>query len=331
MPKPKPSPDAAELRAQFHELYGTEHDFEGLTLAEILIRLGDLTRDITGPEPADGAFANLTRALGYTVQADEDWPEVLRDDSWSDSYCWPMGARLHDLNAFAYWGIALNDGQDAAEREALLRQEINVVSAFMDNIPFDAWGIAPSDAGRTLRRAQGRFALDTGQPIEPGMLAFLGDVSERRIRNMMAGKERTFTVDGQGRIPAEEALSWLNGRPDVFAPSVWREQNSFDDLTPNLAEVEDAVFVPVAGDNSVFHPGLAREGRYAVGRGRWEARHDNFEEALAALQRMPEPAWQRPTPRGSWTTVSAARWARHSRVDLDRIAETARSTEAQGA
>jgi hypothetical protein len=64
---------------------------------------------------------------------------------------------------------------------------------------------------------------------------------------MMAGKERVFDAR-DGRIPANEALSWLKNRADKFRPSCWREQNTFDDLVEDAAEIEDAVFVPVASD-----------------------------------------------------------------------------------
>lgn len=331
MRPPKISEPPDDLRAQFRELYGCGHDLEGITLAQILVSLGGLARDVAGPEAADAAFATLTRELGYTVSTDADWPAALIEDSFGDAFCWPMGVRLHDLNAYAYWGIALNGGKDAAEREALLVRTIDEVASFMAKIPFKAWGIAPGDAGRTLTLAQARFALDTGRAIDAATLAFLGGVTERRIRNMMAGKERSFTPDADGRIPAEEALSWLHGRPKLFRPSVWRQQNTFEDLAARPAEVEDAVFVPVAADNSVFHPGLARNGRFNIGRGRSEMLCDTFDDAVAALQKMTDPVWQRPTPRGLWTTVSAARWARFERVDLERIAETTRSTEVEGA
>ena len=90
-------------------------------------------------------------------------------------------------------------------------------------------------------------------------------------------------------------------------------------------------FVPVAANNSVFHPGLARDGVYTVGRGDHEARHETYNLALLALQQMTDPAWPRPTPRGLWTTVTAVRWARYGRAELDHIASTPRATETEGA
>lgn len=313
------SADPQTLREDFHRLYGAGSDFEGATLIEVVVRAGDLLAETVGPDAVTTGFAALTRALGYEVNHDADWAEALRDQAFGDAYCWAMGERLHNLNAYAYYGIALNGGRTAEEREALLREEIKAVAAFMAKVPFAAWGIDPGDAGRTLRRAEGRFALDTGAGVDPATLALLGGLSERRIRNMMAGKERRFDVDGEGKILANEALSWLAHRPKEFRPSRWRDQNTFEDLAEPAAEIEVPAFVPIASDNSVFHPGLVREGTYTVGRGARESRYETYEAALAALQKLADPAWPRPTPNGTWTTVTAARWARMSRADLDRL------------
>jgi hypothetical protein len=313
-------PDPQKLREDFHQLYGSGFDFEGEALIEVVAGAANFLAEIVGPDASNAGFASLARALGYEIQDDVRWIDAFREQAPGDAYCWPIGARLHDLNAYAYYGIALNGGRTAAEREKLLRREIEAVTAFMGKVPFDAWGISPGDAGRTLRRAQARFNLDTGKDIDPSALALLGDVTERRIRNMMAGKERVFDAR-DGRIPANEALSWLKNRADKFRPSSWREQNTFDDLVEDAAEIEDAVFVPVASDNSVFHPGLAWDGFFTVGRGKREQKYDTYEAALAALQKFANPVWPRPTAKGTWTLVSAVRWARIDRVELERLAK----------
>jgi hypothetical protein len=327
---PSETASADDLRADFHNLYGCGRDFEGNTLIDIVVRVGSLVAEIVGEEPAAAGFSQITRSLGYDVADPAGWAEALQNQAITDAYCWPMGAKLHDLNAYAYYGIALNGARTAAEREALLREQIEAVTAFMDRVPFKAWGIQSGDAGQTMERARARFALDTGEPIEAADLAHLGNVSERRIRNMMAGKEKVFASD-EGRVPAADALAWLAHRTEHFRPSRWRDQNTFEDLTPVAQEIEDAIFVPVAADGSVFHPGLVRDGAFAVGRSKRESRHATYDEALAALQKLADPAWPRPTDRGTWTAVAAARWERRSRADLDHFAEAARSTATQGA
>ena len=316
MPKQKrTAPDPEKLREDFHQLYGTGFDFEGATLIEVVVGTANFLAELVGPDPVNAAFAELTRTLGYEFADDAQWADALREQASGDAYCWPIGERLHDLNAYAYYGIALNGGRTAAEREKLLRREIETVVAFMGKVPFAAWGIDPGDAGRTLSRAQARFDLDTEKDIEPVALAKLGKVTERRIRNMMAGKERVFDPR-DGRIRASEALSWLKNRTDSFRPSCWRDQNTFDDLVEHTIEIENAVFVPVASDNTFFHPGLARDGQFTVGRGKREQKFDSYEAALAALQKFDAPAWSRPTANGTWTTVNAVRWARMDRADL---------------
>jgi hypothetical protein len=321
MPKrQKITPNPEKLREDFHQLYGSGFDFEGETLIEVVVSAAVFLSEVVGQEATTVGFARLTRALGYELSDDAQWADALREQASGDAYCWPIGARLHDLNAYAYYGIALNGGRTATDREKLLRQEIETVAAFMGKVPFAAWGINPGDAGRTFRRAQARFALDTGQDIEPSALALLGRISERRVRNMMAGKERMF-YPKDGKIPASDALSWLKNRPDKFRPSCWREQNTFEDLAEHDTEIDDAVFVPVAQDNSVFHPGLIRDGVYTIGRGKREQQCESYEVALAALQKLAHPAWPRPTANGTWTTVSGARWMRMDRIDLDRLSD----------
>jgi len=314
--------DPAALREDFHQLYGNGRDFEGETLIDLVIGASAFLADIVGAEATNAGFAALARALDYAVPEDAKWAEALKEQASSDAYCWPAGARLHDLNAYAYYGITLNGGRTAAAREKALRREIETVAAFMGKVPFAAWGIDPGDAGRTLKRTQARFQLDTGQDIDPGDLALLGDISEGRIRNMMAGKERAFSVK-DGKIPAIEALSWLKNRTDKFRPSCWRDQNTFEDVVEQTVEVEDALFVPVASDNSIFHPGLARNGAFTVGHGKREKKYNSYDEALASLQKLANPAWSRPTANGRWTTVHAVRWARMDLAQLNRLADNA--------
>jgi hypothetical protein len=324
MPKQKrAAPDPQKLREDFHQLYGSGLDFEGATLIEVVVGTAHFLAEIVGADPVKTAFAELTRALGYRVVDGTQWVEALQDQALGDAYCWPIGERLHDLNAYAYYGIALNGGRTAAEREKLLRREIETAVAFMGKVPFALWGINPGDAGRTVGRARARFDLDTGKDIEPAALAMLGEVTERRIRNMMAGKERVFDPR-DGRIRASEALSWLKNRSDAFRPSCWRDQNAFGDLTEHdTSSIEGVMFVPVASDNSVFHPGLARDGQFTIGRRKREKKFDSYEAALTALQKLGTVEWPRPTANGIWTTVDAVRWIRMDRGDLNRLATNA--------
>lgn len=329
MPRKPAIAEPDDIRLEFHEHYGTGSDFEGAVLIDVLVAAGRLVAEIVGEEVADRAFATLVRDLGYEVEAEPDWADVLESEAFGDAMNWPMGERFHNLNAFAYRGVALNRGETEAERERLLRAEIAAVEAFMAKVAFAAWRVDPGDAGRTAARARARFDLDTGAPIAPSTLAALAGVTERRIRNMMAGAERRFKADSRGKIPAKDAIDWLNGRPAKFAPSVWRGQNAFNDLAQR-DQIEEAIFVPVASDGSVFHPGLARDDAYRIGPSSHEERHESYEDALAALQKMHQPVWQRPTPRGHWTKVTAVRWARYERFALNALSTATLATRPEG-
>ncbi|MEE7457473.1 hypothetical protein MPAR168_04675 [Methylorubrum populi] len=315
--------DAELLREQFHSQYGNGNDFEGATLIEIVVGAGRLLAELVGTDNANIGMAAFVRQLGYRVEAPEDWAEVLRDDAFGDAYCWELGVTFHNLNAYAYYGIALTGASAAPERESYLRDEIARAGAFMGKVPFDTWEIDPADAGRTLRLARGRFALDTGGLVEPWALAEFGGVSERRIRNMMAGGERVFDPK-DGAVPASQALDWLKQRKQ-FRPSTWRDQNTFEDLAGIDREeaVDEMLFVPVAADGSTFHPGVGHEDGFTTGPTGRETTWPTFEEALTALQRSPEPVWRRPTPRGLRTQARGVRWERTTRAALDRMASEA--------
>ncbi|MGY0782528.1 hypothetical protein ACW7BC_32060 [Azospirillum argentinense] len=71
---------------------------------------------------------------------------------------------------------------------------------------------------------------------------------------MMSGTNRVFTAQ-DGRIPAVEALAWLATGKE-FWTSIWREQPLPQYGNRSRPPLEQALFVPVARDALVFHPGL---------------------------------------------------------------------------
>ncbi|OAN95447.1 hypothetical protein A8B74_15550 [Sulfitobacter geojensis] len=78
----------------------------------------------------------------------------------------------------------------------------------------------------------------------------------------------------------------------------------------------EPVFVPVAQDRSLFHPGLQKGGEYTVGGAGYEKTFTQFEDALAALQEMMVPTWRRPTETGRWMQVKGVNWVRMDRGEL---------------
>jgi hypothetical protein len=306
--------DAVGLRQMFHEMYGNGRDFEGETLIAAVISAGKFLSEIIGTEATDKGMALIVRDLGYTCDADGDWAEALASQASGDAYCWPLGAKFHNLNCYANFGIALNGGATSEQRKQEIDKLIKETSAFMSKVPFDAWQISPGDAAHTLRLAKGRWALDMGQTIEPYALAQFGNVTEGRIRNLMAGHERVF-VTNNGQIPAKQALAWLRSRR-TFRPSRWKVQETFEDLAEANGMIDDQLFVPVARDGSFFHPGLAKNGSFTIGRPGEETNIANFDDALLALQKQSIPVWRRPTAKGVWNHVSAVKWERMSRAEF---------------
>jgi hypothetical protein len=311
---------SAEERAEiFHETFDASVD-AGVTLAGLVRAAGDYLGTIVGPDVADAAMAKiiepLAREAGSTT-GPATWREAL---AHSESYCfssWPFGAQLHDLAAYAHFGIALASEDDA---ETWLRELVEGAVKFRDSSPIDLW-LDPSQASpleEIVLLAENRWALDNNRPIDPRALSKLGGVSEGRMRNMMSGSGRTFSNE-DGKIPAHEAIAWLAGR-DSFWNSIWRDQQLPQYRVRHRPPLEHPVFVPVARDGSVFHPGLNRGGTYTIGEKSDERHLADFDEALAELQEMPAPYWRRPNTSGHWGTVRGVRWARLDQVDLETFA-----------
>jgi hypothetical protein len=84
------------------------------------------------------------------------------------------------------------------------------------------------------------------------------------------------------------------------------------------APLRQAVFVPVARDDSPLHPELRRGGGFTIGEKGSEKQFSDFNEALEELQRMPVPYWRRPNESGNWGIVDGIRWERLDKSDLDR-------------
>lgn len=315
---PKPEIGAVERAQIFHEQYGNDFDAAS-ALPEFVLAVGDYLTRIVGPEDANAGMARVVSgpvtAAGREIEAPGDWRIALLD---SRSYCyseWPIGAQLHDLAAYAEYGIVLHDSEDPIELAAHIEQLLNLTQELELSTPVAQWKLDDNNQlSRLVRIASNRWALDNDRPIDPLALAHFGGVSEGRIRNMMSGASRTFSSI-EGRIPANEALRWLDGRPE-FWNSIWREQSlpQYDDN--RAAPVEQAVFVPVARDGSLFHPGLQRGSAYTVGKKGSEVQIADFNAALAELQRMPVPYWRRPNASGNWGCVAGVRW---ERVDASKF------------
>lgn len=304
--------DAAERAEIFHEQYGNFLDAASV-LPDLVIAAGDYISRIVGTEITDAGMAlivsELVQISGGTIEHPENWRSSLtasRSNCFSE---WSIGAALHDLAAYAEYGIVLHESDDPDELAAHIQMLLGIAQDIEARTPFLQWGLEPNnDLTRLVILARNRWALDNQKPIEPTALAKFGGVTEGRIRNMMSGANKAFSSE-DGRIPADEALKWLIGRPDFWA-SIWRGQSLPRYAPSEEAPIHDVIFVPVARDGSVFHPGLRRGSSYTVGQKGQEQQIADFNEALIQLQRMPVPYWRRPNASGNWGSVVGIRWER---------------------
>ena len=315
---PKSEIDAAERASIFHEQYGKDLD-AAEALPEFIVAAGDYIARIVGAEEADAGMAVIVRGLvgvsGQSISDSSKWRDALlgaRSDCYSE---WKIGAQLHDLAAYAEYGIVLHDSEDAD----VLAQHVQMLLAQAQDLfgktPIAQWDLtANNPLARLVMIASNRWALDNHQPVEPAALAYFGGLSEGRVRNLMSGENRTFSPK-DGKIPAAEALKWLAGRPE-FWNSIWREQSLPQYAHEPTVPLDQANFVPVARDGSMFTPDLKRGPSYTIGKKGSEKQVADFHDALLQLQHMPVPYWRRPNASGNWGSVAGVRW---ERIDLANL------------
>lgn len=315
-PKTNKERTAAEREEYFYERYGEDVD-AAATLVELVRGCGEYLEKIVGKEPVAAAMVPIVQTLaGSSPFEPADWAEGLEEHTYEAFSTWPIGAQLFELAAYAVYGIVIGD-RDTSQRERYIESLIATATTFLAESPAQQWKIG--SGGQTeledlVLWASNRWALDHKQPVDPKALAYFGGLTERSIRNMMAGAGKVFNaVDG--RIPAHEALAWLETRSEYWN-SIWRDQPEPRHAQELEEPVDSPVFVPVARDGSVFHPGIDRKGRFTVGQKGDERQFDGYEQALEALQRMPTPFWRRPNEKNAYGIVRGVRWVR---VDRDRL------------
>ncbi len=309
-----------ERAVLFHESYGDGLD-GARTFEHVLAATGDFLSKLANTAAADAAMTALLNIwLDADIEAQDEWRRYV-EDKWSSFFSeTDEGAAMHDLLAYAEYGIVLHRSNDKDELERHIAALIEQTDAFWQAIPFKQWHLEEHDEiSPLLTWAKGRWALDHGEPIEPAALARLGRVSERSVRNLMSKKEKGLRSEN-GKVPAQDALDWLSARPDYWN-SVWQQQE-LGELYPSQNFTEESyVFVPVSRDGSIFHPGLRGNQGYRVGAKDQERDFASFEDALTALQSLSKPYWRRQNANGSWVLISGVRWERLSESDLQKFAD----------
>lgn len=162
--------------------------------------------------------------------------------------------------------------------------------------------------------AAARLKVDQGEPLTMGEIALLTGKRDATVTTTAYRKVfPTYEHDGKRYAAVEDILPWLvqNG----YLPTQGRDDPAA--TTPTAECVEDFLFVPVARDGSIFAPSCASGGRFTVGEKGNETRHDNYMDALEALQRMPTPRWRRPGPQDVPGIVTGVRFERLARSRVE--------------
>ncbi|WP_109260980.1 hypothetical protein [Hyphobacterium indicum] len=293
-----------------------------------------------------------------SVQPDENWRETWsKIDGWDASSTPPFLDELHDLSAFAKYGIVtlwdIEPGAvDMASTENHIRHRIDQVK----NLPKWVQGVCAkidqferlalrNEGGKTelfhlthvRDHARARIKYDAGETLTVGELAILSGVSTKRLQNAIyARSEGAPTVSKSGLISTDACKRWLEDRD--YKASIWKDVIALYPLHPNwgrnteyqpdqeLLEHDDYLFVPVDKDGSIFHPGLKRglggESVFRIGPKGGEDVVANFDEALSRLSRMQTPRWRRPNKdSGNWGIVSGQSWKRIRRSELEALSD----------
>lgn len=181
------------------------------------------------------------------------------------------------------------------------------MESLLTQIPEKPWGLKAGDAARTLHAAKARLAIDRGKTVDAVGLAALGDVSVGRMRNLMAGRGRELKP-WKGRVRPEEAREWLRRRGRLYpiAPPAQAPGAEVDGPPDRV----HPLFIPVSASGRFFLPDAAIDGTFVVGLGADRREFASYEDAVAALQEMASPVWQRLDARGQRTAARGARWVR---------------------
>lgn len=302
-----------ERRAEFHDLFGGEEFLEN-SVIEATQQLWQVVGILYGEKAADRSFDHLVGACFPRAVRDYGWRQALEEEAngiYSDT---PAGTLLHDLTAYADYGIFVGLSRTVEERELIIGKQVEDGLALLLLISSTLADAKTSPVWRIVTKAHARWKIDLGLPVDRDDLVLLSGLAEQSVRNRLSGKDREIHGTSD-HIEADEALKWLKSQKK-FVTSLWRFQDDTGAIDELETAVQQPIFVPVAHDRTLFHPGLNKGGAYFVGERGSELKFTDFDEALRALQEMQTPAWRRPSEKGRWTLVRGIDWRR---VDRDQL------------
>lgn len=265
-----------------------------------------LIERIVGPEKVAPALRELVGSLGVNMQdiPESNWEFGLRFLDPSAVETWPPGRTLAELRQYAFGAARPPQGAKASFLTGV-EAKIGAVEALLAQIPVGPWGLRADAAARILDAAKARRAIDRGKTVDPMGLAVLGDVSVGRMHNLMAGPEREFTP-WKWRVRPKAAREWLRKRGRLYPvlPPAEADGSEVD------GDRVDPLFIPVSSTGQFFAPDASIEGVFVVGQGADRQEVAGYEDAVAALQEMAAPVWERLDERGQRTQERGARWVR---------------------
>lgn len=302
---------------EFSHAFGNEGFFEdGIILA--VDKMASLCGIMFGEDNASAGFTRMVAGIFEGHSKEEDWSTILDVNSSSIYSETPGGQLLHDLTAYADYGIVLAATRDNEQREQLLATQVQTAERLLELLPVERWNLSGEYLIILICKASTRWKLDNDKPVTARELALLSGRALQTIKNKLSGRFREI-IGTEKCIEAREANAWLSVQKD-FKASIWRHQNDEASLAQLDRGYEGVMFLPVAKDGSVFHPGVRREGKYLIDEEGREREFEDFEEALEALQLMMFPQWRRPTEEGGWTRVRSVEWRRYSALEVTQMA-----------
>lgn len=287
-----------------------------------------------GPRHGQRAVAAMLKSLAGPLREGEEGAAALRrmadgDISLIDDEVFDFD--WHDIAAeFAHLFAYARSGEGRYDDPAESGREIAALLAHFRQLIADlglraALGDQQDYVFDALVAAEARWAIDHGNAVVPEGLAALACVKPKTIANLLAARE--ISTDGDGRIPATEALRYLDRKKD-FLRSTWQNAAAGPPPPPTdgAKPLSDQVFVPVDGEGNAFLPTLMRRGRdgvrrFIVGTKAEPVFVEDYWDALDRLARMPVPRWRRAPASGTggWSLVTAQEgWRRFARADLKR-------------
>ncbi|MCA0873889.1 hypothetical protein LCL97_23915 [Seohaeicola saemankumensis] len=297
--------------------FGSDAHFENGLIRSLEI-MEKICGSFFGKENASRGFDQMVHGCFPHRTETDAWKTIL-DEEFAGIYSeTPIGQLMHDLTAYADHGIVLSTAGDLEQREQLLTDQIHRAQELLDFLPTEFWGLNGEHLVSLIHKSIARWKVDFGEHIDARELSILSGLALQTIKNKLAGKPAEI-VGNQNRIESREATGWLSVQKS-FKPSIWRQQDDSEVIAEMKRGLGKVMFLPVAKDGGVFHPGLRREGKYVIGDDAGEREFEDFQEALHALQALLIPQWRRPTQEGTWTRVRAVEWRRYSEDDLSLLA-----------